>query len=127
MCRRSFQRASSLASWSYAMAHGAQYVIFMIVVAGRCRHGLVGLAALVLVFAAMYVGFGHLNGSTSGSAFYTGLVMSHFLIDAKKSGGYGSHFSATLCASASPLFSDDRDGTLAPSRYPLRCDHAMIF
>ena len=69
--------------WSYAMAHGAQYVIFMIVVAGRCRHGLVGLAALVLVFAAMYVGFGHLNGSTSGSAFYTGLVMSHFLIDAK--------------------------------------------
>lgn len=69
--------------WSYAIAHGAQYLIFMAVVSGNRKRGAFGLAVLVLISAAMYVGFGYLNGSARGPAVYTGLVMSHFLIDAK--------------------------------------------
>jgi len=69
--------------WSYAIAHGAQYCIFMIVVSGNCKRGIVGLSIFVLIFAAMLVTFEHLNGSGAGLAAYTGIVMSHFLIDAK--------------------------------------------
>ena len=69
--------------WSYAIAHGAQYLIFMSVVSGNRKRGAVGLAVLVLSFAAMYMGLSYLNGSARGAAVYTGLVMSHFLIDAK--------------------------------------------
>jgi hypothetical protein len=40
--------------WSYAMAHGAQYLIFMAVVSGNRKRSAVGLAVLVLISAAMY-------------------------------------------------------------------------
>ena len=96
--------------WSYAIAHGAQYLIFMVVLSGNRKHGIVGLSVFVLVlglsvfvlvlglsvfvlvlglsvfvlvFAAMLVAFEHLNRSGAGLAAYTGIVMSHFLIDAK--------------------------------------------
>ena len=69
--------------WSYAIAHGAQYFIFMIIVSGNSKRGIVGLSLFVLVFAAMLVAFEHLSRSGAGFAAYTGLVMSHFLIDAK--------------------------------------------
>jgi hypothetical protein len=69
--------------WSYAIAHGAQYLIFMIIVSGNRKRGIVGLSLFVLVFAAMLVAFEHLNRSGAGFAAYTGIVMSHFLIDAK--------------------------------------------
>ena len=69
--------------WSYAIAHGAQYVIFMIVVSGNRKHGTKALSLFLLLFAAMLLAFDHLNRSGAGMAAYTGLVMGHFLIDAK--------------------------------------------
>jgi drug/metabolite transporter superfamily protein YnfA len=69
--------------WSYAIAHGAQYLIFMVVLSGNRKRGTVGLSVFALVFAAMLVAFEHLNRSGAGLAAYTGIVMSHFLIDAK--------------------------------------------
>jgi hypothetical protein len=69
--------------WSYAIAHGAQYIIFMIVVSGNRKHGTRALSLFLLLFAAMLVAFDHLNRSGAGMAAYTGLVMGHFLIDAK--------------------------------------------
>jgi len=69
--------------WSYAIAHGAQYIIFMIVVSGNRKHGITVLSLFLLLFAAMLLAFDHLNRSGAGMAAYTGLVMGHFLIDAK--------------------------------------------
>jgi hypothetical protein len=69
--------------WSYAIAHGAQYIIFMIVVSGNRKHGATALSLFLLLFAAMLLAFDHLNRSGAGMAAYTGLVMGHFLIDAK--------------------------------------------
>jgi hypothetical protein len=69
--------------WSYAIAHGAQYIIFMIVVSGNRKHGTKALSLFLLLFAAMLLAFDHLNRSGAGMAAYTGLVMGHFLIDAK--------------------------------------------
>ncbi len=69
--------------WSYAIAHGAQYIIFMIVVSGNRKHGTRALSLFLLLFAAMLLAFDHLNRSGAGMAAYTGLVMGHFLIDAK--------------------------------------------
>jgi hypothetical protein len=69
--------------WSYAIAHGAQYLIFMIVISGNCKRSIIGLSVLVLVFASVFVLFSQLNTSEPGVAIYTGLVMGHFLIDAK--------------------------------------------
>ncbi|MGH7925477.1 MAG: hypothetical protein ACREQH_12895 [Candidatus Binatus sp.] len=67
---------------SFAIAHGAQYLIFIAVVSGNRKRG-ARLAVLALSFAAMYAGFDYLNSSAQGVAVYTGFVMSHFLIDAK--------------------------------------------
>jgi hypothetical protein len=69
--------------WSYAIAHGAQYIIFMIVVSGNRKHGTTVLSLFLVLFAAMLLAFDHLNRSGAGMAAYTGLVMGHFLIDAK--------------------------------------------
>jgi hypothetical protein len=69
--------------WSYAIAHGAQYIIFMIVVSGNRKHGTTALSLFLVLFAAMLLAFYHLNRPGAGMAAYTGLVMGHFLIDAK--------------------------------------------
>ena len=69
--------------WSYAIAHGAQYIIFMIVVSGNRKRGATVLSRFLLLFAVVLVAFDHLNRSGAGMAAYTGLVMGHFLIDAK--------------------------------------------
>ena len=69
--------------WSYAIAHGAQYLIFMVVISGNRRRGLIGLALFALAFAAVFIVFVKLNASGAGFAVYTGLVMGHFMIDAK--------------------------------------------
>lgn len=69
--------------WSYAIAHGAQYIIFMTVVSGNRKHSTKALSLFLLLFAAMLLAFDHLNRSGAGMAAYTGLVMGHFLIDAK--------------------------------------------
>ncbi|MGA9725247.1 MAG: hypothetical protein WBQ86_22520, partial [Candidatus Binatus sp.] len=69
--------------WSYAIAHGAQYLIFMIVLSGNRKHGTTVLSLFLFLFAVMLLAFDHLNRSGAGMAAYTGLVMGHFLIDAK--------------------------------------------
>ncbi len=69
--------------WSYAIAHGAQYIIFMTVVAGNRKQGTKVLSLFLVLFAAVLLAFDHLNRSGAGMAAYTGLVMGHFLIDAK--------------------------------------------
>jgi hypothetical protein len=69
--------------WSYAIAHGAQYIIFMIVVSGNRKHGATVLSLFLVLFAAMLLAIYHLNRSGAGMAAYNGLVMGHFLIDAK--------------------------------------------
>jgi hypothetical protein len=69
--------------WSYGIAHGAQYLVFMMVISrnqergrlGLCQFGLMAIASLFL-FRGMY-------SSPSVSAVFTGVVMAHFLIDAK--------------------------------------------
>jgi len=69
--------------WSYTIAHGAQYLIFMIVVSGNRKNGIRVLSLFLFLFAAMLLAFGYLTRSGAGTAAYTGLVMGHFLIDAK--------------------------------------------
>ena len=69
--------------WSYAIAHGAQYLIFMIVLGANTRRGIVDLGLLLLAFCAAFILFWKLNSFDTGLAFYRGLVMGHFLIDAK--------------------------------------------
>jgi hypothetical protein len=69
--------------WSYAIAHGAQYIIFMTVVAGNRKQGTKVLCLFLVLFAVVLLVFDHLNRSGAGMAAYTGLVMGHFLIDAK--------------------------------------------
>jgi hypothetical protein len=69
--------------WSYAIAHGAQYFIFMAVISGNHKRSIIGLSVFVLATAMALVLFQYLNTSGPGFAVYTGLVMGHFLIDAK--------------------------------------------
>jgi hypothetical protein len=52
--------------WPYAMAHGAQYLIFMAVVSGNRKRSAVVLAVLVLISAAIYVRFGYLQRISEG-------------------------------------------------------------
>jgi hypothetical protein len=69
--------------WPYAMAHGAQYLIIMGVSAGRSPQGLAGL----VLFMAIAYGLGLVAFLTTSSvpwaAAYTGIVMWHFLVDAR--------------------------------------------
>jgi len=69
--------------WSYAIAHGAQYLIFMIVLGANTKRGIVEIGLLLLAVSAAFVMFAKLNSFNAGLTFYNGIVMGHFLIDAK--------------------------------------------
>jgi hypothetical protein len=69
--------------WSYAIAHGAQYLIFMFVISANQKRSIVGALLFLLALTAAMMVIVHLNSFKSGVAIYTGLVMGHFLIDAK--------------------------------------------
>lgn len=68
--------------WPYAMAHGAQYLLIMAVTARQSQRGAMGLA----IFLAIIFGLGFLAYAMVGvpwAALYTGVVMWHFLVDAR--------------------------------------------
>lgn len=68
--------------WPYAMAHGAQYLIFMGVTSRKSDAGWLGFA----VFAVSAVGLGVFANSLRGIALvqaYTGVIMWHFIADAR--------------------------------------------
>jgi hypothetical protein len=74
--------------WSYALAHGAQYLIFMTVLAGNTKRGAIdiGLFLVASLLGITVLGSLYVPGSPQigpAVAVYTGLVMGHFLIDAK--------------------------------------------
>lgn len=69
--------------WSYAIAHGAQYLIFLAVLSTGHRFALAGPAILVVISVATWVVFDRLASAPATAAIYTGIVMGHFLIDAK--------------------------------------------
>lgn len=74
--------APMLAFWPYAMAHGAQYLIFMSVTSARSRFGAVGLAGLW----GGALGLGAVAWMAPGPVLaqaYTGVVIWHFLADAR--------------------------------------------
>ena len=73
---------SQVSFWPYAMAHGLQYLLMMSVVARGSRLGLAGLA----MFAVMALALGVLVfglGTAPWAQLYTGIVMWHFLADAR--------------------------------------------
>jgi len=71
---------------SYAVAHGAQYIMFMMIITGR---GLVTSLAIMGAFMAgtyaSWLAFTHIIGApdTFNVIMLNGLVMGHFLVDAK--------------------------------------------
>lgn len=72
-----------IAFWPFAMAHGLQYLIITGVLARRSRRGLRGLAifmalALLLGFVAVAM-----TGGVPWTQIYTGLIVTHFLADAR--------------------------------------------
>jgi len=71
-----------MAFWSFAIGHGAQYLIFMTVVAeGRSkRFGAYLIAGVTLVGTTL---FGLLTLPQAGAPIYSGIVIGHFLVDAK--------------------------------------------
>jgi hypothetical protein len=69
--------------WSYAIAHGAQYLIFLAVLSVGHRFGLAGPVILVFISVATWMVFACLLSAPATAAIYTGIVMGHFLIDAK--------------------------------------------
>jgi hypothetical protein len=76
--------ADMLASfWSYAIAHGAQYLIFMAIMARGSRFAALGPLLLLVITFVTWLFFNGMTTTASGSAAYIGLVMGHFLIDAK--------------------------------------------
>jgi hypothetical protein len=68
--------------WTYAIAHGAQYLIFMTVLAWNAPRGpstIIGLLAALAGAGGLFA----LIGLPGGVPVYLGLVCGHFLIDAK--------------------------------------------
>ena len=73
---------SEVSFWPYAMAHGLQYLLMMSVVARGSRLGFAGLAmfgVMALALGILVVGM----GTAPWAQFYTGIVMWHFLADAR--------------------------------------------
>jgi hypothetical protein len=69
---------------SYAMAHGLQYWIFMVVLAKGSERpwtALPVLGILTILLYAGFVGMASLHGGLRGA--YFGVVAAHFVIDAK--------------------------------------------
>lgn len=75
-------QATLLSVWAIGFAHGAQYLVFMAVIAGNRKRSVVGLALLALVMVPSFFLFLHLSTKLL-MAVYTGVVMGHFVIDAK--------------------------------------------
>jgi hypothetical protein len=72
--------SSAVVFLPYAMAHGAQYLVFMGVTSARSRFGPIGLAAL----ATGAMGLGWIAYSVPGPVgLYTGIIIWHFLADAR--------------------------------------------
>jgi hypothetical protein len=68
--------------WPYALAHGAQYLVFMAITSRRSAFGWVGFAA----FAATAVVLGAVTFAVPGILWaqaYTGVIVWHFLADAR--------------------------------------------
>jgi hypothetical protein len=58
-------------------------LIFMFVISANQKRSIVGALLFLLALTAAMMVIVHLNSFKSGVAIYTGLVMGHFLIDAK--------------------------------------------
>lgn len=69
--------------WSYAIAHGAQYLIFLAVLSTGHRFAVVGPVILIGISVATWMVFDRLANAPATAAIYVGIVMAHFLIDAK--------------------------------------------
>lgn len=68
--------------WPYAIAHGSQYLIIMGVTARGSSRGLVGLIIFGLLAGVLGVAAYLMNG-VPWTAFYSGIVVWHFLADAR--------------------------------------------
>ncbi len=73
---------SSVSFLPYAMAHGAQYLVMMGVTARQSGFGLLGLG--LFAYIAIFLGFVAFNMTgIPWAQIYTGVVMWHFLVDAR--------------------------------------------
>lgn len=68
---------------SYGIAHGAQYLVFMGVLARGGVMKAAGPPVMVAVTGVLTLAFYRLSATPAGMAVYTGVVMAHFVIDAK--------------------------------------------
>jgi hypothetical protein len=68
---------------SFAIGHGAQYLVFLTVVSGASRYRWIGPLLMATVTFAAWQVLSRLSASPAGLAIYTGLVAGHFMIDAK--------------------------------------------
>jgi hypothetical protein len=72
-----------VAVMSFAIGHGAQYLIFLVIISRRSHYQWLGPILMVGVTFATWKIFTWLGNSAAGAAVYTGLVAGHFMIDAK--------------------------------------------
>ena len=68
---------------SYGVAHGAQYLIFMSVMARGSAMKVLGPPVMVATTGLLVLVFYRMTLTPAGSAAYTGVVMAHFVVDAK--------------------------------------------
>lgn len=69
--------------WSYSIAHGAQYIIFMLAIGWAAPSRTSALAILGTAVAAGTIAFPLMNQTEFWTAIYLGIAAGHFLIDAK--------------------------------------------
>jgi len=68
---------------SFAIGHGAQYLVFLAIISGGSRFRWVGPVVMAGVTFVTWKLFTLLSASPAGAAAYTGLVAGHFMVDAK--------------------------------------------
>jgi hypothetical protein len=68
---------------SYGIAHGFQYLVFMVVMARGSAMRALGPIVLAAVTCVLVLAFSRLSATPAGAAIYTGVIMAHFVIDAK--------------------------------------------
>lgn len=69
--------------WSYSIAHGAQYLVFMLALGWAAPQRGPVLAALLLALVLGTILFPLMNQTEIWTAIYFGIAAGHFLIDAK--------------------------------------------
>jgi hypothetical protein len=78
-----FSRNPLIFYWSYAIGHGGQYLIITGITARRSSYGWYGFAAFALITVGIGAGLRWMSGNVLLAQMVVGVLMVHFVIDAK--------------------------------------------